>query len=282
MSVLRALRKHFITLRKVTGSASPRPTLDVRQCKDAVAMFHTGRSGSTVLARMLNQHSDICWPGELFENMVERYSGAPRDRNVVEYVLGDWSARCRARKKSILGFETKYLPHQHFRKEFLNTTLEDYLQLLRHLRAWKFIVLRRDNYLRRAISAQVGVHTKTWHSKQRQGGPTRITLDVHTFKTGNHRESLFELFHRLDENYEKLSELLKADQVLHLSYEEDILDDPMVAYGKVCDFLGVQRESPDVDLARTNPFPCEAMLHNFDEVSSLLRGTKYEWMLFSR
>ena len=244
-------------------------------------MFHTGRSGSTVVARMLNQHSEICWPGELFENVPERYGDAPR-ANLVERVLGEWSERCLERNKHVLGFETKYLPHQHLRKTFLDTTLEDYLSLLHGLRKWKFVVVQRENYLRRAISAQVGARTKTWHAKEAGGGPVRIALDLHNFRTGEHREPLLELFRTLDENYEKLWQLLRHEKTLYLSYERDILDDPTVAYGAVCDFLQVNRESPSIDLVRTNPFPYEAMLTNFAEVTELLKGTKYEWMLSSR
>lgn len=49
-------------------------------------MFHIGRSGSTVLCDMLNQHSDVSWDGELLKgtaattiNKPLRYSN-PADR----------------------------------------------------------------------------------------------------------------------------------------------------------------------------------------------------------
>ena len=42
-----------------------RPTLGLR--RGNLVMFHVGRSGSTVLASLLQQHPDMYWDGELFD-----------------------------------------------------------------------------------------------------------------------------------------------------------------------------------------------------------------------
>jgi hypothetical protein len=66
---------------------------------------------------------------------------------------------------------------------------------------------------------------------------------------------------------------------LHLSYEEDIVADPLRAYSRVCEFVGIEPAAPRVDLVRTNPFSYDAILDNVDEVRAVLKDTKYAWML---
>ena len=67
--------------------------------------------------------------------------------------------------------------------------------------------------------------------------------------------------------------------MLHLVYEEDVEDDPALAYRQVCDLIGVASESIESRLGRTGAAPLTSLLTNFDEIAELLTGTEYEWML---
>ena len=57
------------------------------------------------------------------------------------------------------------------------------------------------------------------------------------------------------------------------------MENPRVAYGKVCDFLGVADESPAIAMRRMNPFGYEDVVMKFEEVKAALMDTQYSWML---
>jgi LPS sulfotransferase NodH len=239
-----------------------------------VAMFHIGRCGSTVLGNLLNQHPDIYWAGELFVAMPKRHKDVAPGPGALKTIIDRSRQRGRPTGKPFYGFELKYLPQQHLRERFINLSLEDCVAHLRRLGFSRFIVLHRENYLRQAVSVEVGRRQGHWHARA-----TRVTLDLNAFRSAAKRAPLLEHFRSLDRHHAKLTELLARDQVLHLSYERDILHDPGQAYRQTCAFLGVAPGSPRVDLARTNPFTYDAMVANMADVRALLRDTEYAWML---
>ena len=189
--------------------------------KEHIAMFHTGRCGSTILGHMLNDHSKVFWAHEIFEKFMQAEE-KERKRRIVEHIINQSR---QSEIWTIYGFETKYLPQQHLSHKCINMDLEDYITLLRKLNFSKFIVLHRNNYLRRAISAQVGRHSKLWHSKQEVTSPIKINLDINSFVTGIRREPILELFSCMDKSFDRLKELLLYDDTLYLNYEDDILED---------------------------------------------------------
>ncbi len=243
--------------------------------KEQIAMFHTGRCGSTVLGKMLSAHSKIFWASEIFEIFMNTEKNENKKRSV-EHTI-EWNRQSRV--SMIYGFETKYLPQQHLSNKGVNMDVEDYISLLRKLNFSKFIVLHRKNYLRRAISGQVGRQTNTWHSTQDVTSPEKITIDINSIPTGVCQKPILELFSCLDESFSRLKKFLSLDDTIFLTYEDDIMEDPRVAYRKVCEFLGIVDESPDIEFGRTNPFRYEDMVTNFEEVNAILKDTKYSWML---
>jgi LPS sulfotransferase NodH len=242
--------------------------------KKKVAMFHTGRCGSTVLCRMLNAHSKVFWADEIFEKVMRPDANGFAD----DFMNKTINLSSNRRVSHIYGFETKYLPQQHLSDKCLNITIGNYITSLRTLGFSYFIVLHRKNYLRRAISVQVGRERGKWHSKERSMSPTKIHIDINSFQTGVRREPLLELFACMDESYDLLRHSLSSNS-LFITYEDDIQNDPLSAYGKVCEFLDLENEKPKIDLHKTNPFSYEQMISNFEEVEAVLKGTKYSWML---
>lgn len=239
-----------------------------------VAMFHTGRCGSTVLGNMLDAHTKISWGGEIFE----KYMHLEEDDRTTGFMSKTIVSCCNKSKCSIYGFETKYLPQLHLSDKCLNMSLEDYITSLHSLGFSYFIALHRKNYLRRAISAQVGKERGEWHSKEKVHSPTKVHIDIKSFPTGSRRGPLLELFKHMDESYDRLRHSLPSNS-LFLTYEDDIQDDPLIAYKKVCKFLDVTPETPKIRFSRTNPFSYEQMVTNIDEVKAVLENTKYSWML---
>ncbi|MPY87959.1 MAG: hypothetical protein GEU99_08565 [Luteitalea sp.] len=246
-------------------------TVNTLYRKQNVAMFHTGRCGSQVLGDMLNQHPMIFWAGEIFQqHMKDKRKKAP---NFVERTID--ASRC-TKASGIYGFETKHLPQLHFAEWCINMALGDYVSLLRKLDFQKFIILHRENYLRRTISVEVLGKTKAPHSRSEVRAVTKVSIDI---DGSNGRIPLLDLFHSLDEHYGMLKDLVAPEEILFLRYEQDILEDPRKAYRKICQFLRIEDAHPTVDLKRTNPFAYEELIENLDEVRAALRNTKYRWML---
>jgi hypothetical protein len=241
-----------------------------------VAMFHTGRCGSTVLGNLLNQNPEISWTGEVFANMHKRYEKyswrKEKPLKILEILM--YSREC-----PYFGFETKSMKEQHLRPQWIDMNLIDYIDALCKLGFKHFIILKRRNYLRRVMSATVGFKSGIWHQKKDETNkPIQINIDINNFKIGNTSKQLLQHFHDLDQHYIELNSMLKEKDLLNLVYEDDIQDNPMDAYNKICDFLRIEPYPVEIRRRKTNPFKMSEVIQNLDEVKETLRNTKYEWM----
>jgi len=226
---------------------------------------------------MLRQHPKIAWGYELFEEY--RNGECGRVPGFFEYTI---KKSCFSKVSQIYGLEMKYLPEQHLAPECTNMSLNDYVERLLSLDFTKFIVLHRKNYLRQAISIAVGMQTNRWHSHTAIKSAAKVIMDVKAFPTGYQKDSLLELFHCMDKNYKKLKDILFSQKTIFLNYEQDIQKDPRKAYRKICHFLDIEDTHPKIELKRTNPFPLNESIENFDEVKDALENTEYSWMLYDQ
>ncbi len=243
----------------------------------SVAMLHTGRNGSTVLANLLRQHPALLWDGELFEKLQKgqlQELAWTRDPFVV------LRNRMRHAAPRIYGFETKAHRLQHLSPKVVGLPTEAYVARLHALGFSRFIVLRRRNYLRQAVSAAVGRAAKRrhiYHGEER--ALTQIHLDIERTVLSNGQLPLLDRFREFDALYAELGALLAPEATLELEYESHIEADPGVAYGMVCVFLGLPARAATTRLVKTNPYPLREIVLNHDEVARVLRDTPYAWML---
>lgn len=245
--------------------------------KQSVVVFHTGRCGSTVLGNILGDHKRIYWGGEIFKSYNQ-----PNNHDIE--TISDWIKNDMNRKVSYTyGFEIKYLPWLHLHENCLNLKIPELISLLKELNFSKFIILHRKNYLKHTISGQVGYKKQQWHSTTTTDTPDKITLDVNSIATGFRygiwRHSIVDLFKRIDESYDTLKNSLSSDDCLFITYEDDIEKNPIMAYNKVCDFLDLPYEKPEIKLRPTNPFSYKEIIENFQDIEIALQNTKYAWML---
>ena len=255
-----------------------------------VAMFHMSRCGSTVLGQMLAAQGEIFWAGEVFADMPNRYSklmqrpgavGRIIDRSLAE----PESLRSLVRRSDyppsyrVYGCETIYLAEEHFRPGWIDMDLPDYLALLDARGFDRFIVLHRHNHLRMLVSRAVAEATGTWHSRAAAAGPVPVVLPVTELVWDAWRGSLLDRLRHQDAQHARLLQLLEGRRVLQLTYEEHISADPTVAYRAVCNFLGLKALPVAMRLRKTNPFPLQESVRNWDEVVGALSGTEYAWML---
>ncbi len=230
-------------------------------------MFHTGRCGSTVLADLLDQHTQIVWDQESVKPPLWRRRG---DIRKFLQLSSAWSFT------NFVGFETKF-----YHVRFHGFSLDGYVSMLKELGFEHFIVLRRRNYLRQVLSSQILKLSSISHiSASKAPQLTRIQLNAEKLSRQREEKTLVEHFEWMDKDYDELEGLLSNQNILCLRYEDDIAENPVAAYDKICEYLSVEAEPVTVELGKGNPFALQDMIENFSEVEKTLSGTPYEWMLY--
>lgn len=242
-----------------------------------IVMFHTGRSGSTVLGDLLGQHAGIFWDGEIFQNSSSLWLPRKKrkDPGRTQQAARHLRSRMRLAGRCFYGVEMKFM---HL--SWIGMSLEGFLALTRRLKFSHYVILRRRNQLRALVSSLVADATGSFHNrKEGHTAPTRIRIDVENVSRSKEPLSLPDYFTRQNEEFESLLRQLAGERVLSLVYEDDIEKDPSVAYRRVIAFLGLEPTPVQVNLRRTNPFPLSEIIENVDDVKAALLGTPFEWML---
>lgn len=251
-----------------------------RRTKSRSVMFHIGRSGSSVLADMLAQHPDMRWDGEIYERQLQALEDASGALEV-------GGSEPRVDPLQVLNRHLAGLPDVHygfeakfFHLQACGVDLETYVDGLRRLGIDKFIVLQRKNSLRKIISSLVARQTGVWHVPAAKPAPVvKVFVNTNLLEVDRQRKPLLEFLDSYKFDFERLAAILNGSSVLRLSYEDDIQAAPMLAYGKVMDYLGLPSGSPTIRLARTNPYPLDQLIENYSEVRAVLSATEYGWML---
>lgn len=259
-----------------TGDAGPSsPPIECAK----VAMFHIGRSGSTVLTNLLSQHPRVFWDAEIYERHFQALEKQgqivkPGERAVDPIEL--LRQRLNQADKELYGFETKFY---HLR--LTDIKLSEFIVQLQGLGFNQFIILERRNYLRKIVSSLVAKQNARYYLPAGQEAVlTQIRLEVDQVQTDRDSKPLITYLNDFQERFRRLDELLTGANVLRLTYEDDVLADPLVGYRRLCDFLGLDDYEPTVHHGRTNPFKLNEIITNFDEVEQALRETPFEWMLY--
>ena len=151
-------------------------------------MLHPGRTGSTVLGDLLDQHCRIDWASEIFSKIQpsERHyrvkNALWRLRNPVSRgedgkVLWQESLAARRRRSPcpVLGVEIK--TSQVFRQQLFAETLTESLRLLNARADFPLIFLHRANHIDRYISA-ASARLRSHYNFAKGQNPERIEVPV--------------------------------------------------------------------------------------------------------
>lgn len=249
-----------------------------------IVMMHFGRSGSTVLARQLAQHSRIAWLEEVF-TLVRAADPQNYDLPVEQMrrVVEQKAQRRRGKRSGlIVGHEIKLQNFLHNP----SATLPAYLRWCRDKGSCRHILLRRRNILRRIFSVYKAVATKVYHTSNSAASQTakmyKVNMnDLFDPDTGQRSDTLAGLLAKARAREEAVVDIYSRLGIpyLSLTFEDDIEDDPRQAYLRVTEFLGLKNEPAEITLRRTGGASLRDEVTNFDAVGATLTGTEFEWML---
>lgn len=242
-----------------------------------VAMFHVGRSGSRVLGDLLGQHPHVFWDFEIYERLLRDRDkhGTVQPTGSLAQAIDYLRARMPRAGRRFYGFELKF-----FHLKLLNVELSPYVESLRRLRFAHFVILERRNYLRKIVSSVVAHKKSRFHQASYEKPVlTRVTIDVDCLRIDRDQKPLRAYLEDYRASFDALNEILQGSTVLRLTYEDDIFRDPLVAYGRLCEFLGVRQHHATVRYSRSNPFKLADIIVNFEEVERALESSAFEWML---
>lgn len=240
-----------------------------------IAMFHSGRCGSTVLGDLLGQHPEIFWGGEIYHR--DNDNTYAHERFPMRRLF--W--RMMTSTKRHYGYEVKYL--HTGQRELIGLDWNRYVHQVWQMGCKRLIFLGRKNSLRNLVSIVVSLARNKWHQAPSDITElTQITLDVDGVPTTDSRMSLLEYLHRYQTAQDEIESILERYGYLRLTYEDDIASDPILAYRRVCNYLGLADYNQiTIQYAPTNPFQLKDSISNFEEVSRTLIGTPFEWMLIT-
>lgn len=266
-------RARALALGRIVGAGLP------TQRGANVAMFHLGRSGSTVLADMVGQQDGVFWDGEIYEWALRRWEKragrmARREDHCLD-PLSELRRRMTRVRTPIYGFEVKF-----FHLELGNLRLADYVRALPALGVSHFVLLRRRNLLRVIVSAAIADRSQRYHNARRQRPRLDpIHLDPQAIAINRSQQPLLQFLREYEAQLAELSGFLTERPVLELSYEEDVAEQPERGYRKLCELVGLPPRPAFVAYSRTTPFPLAQVVSNFGELERELAGTEFAWML---
>lgn len=243
-----------------------------------VLMLHNGRSGSTLLGDMLDQHPDIFWDGETIEKKLHRmeYRSGLGFENLWGAIDLDEGAkevekrlRTRAADK-IFGSEV-----QDYHVLMMGTDIRNYIRRMKSLGFTRFVFLDR-NYLRKVVSSIVATKRNRFHvGSEAKPKVTTVRIDPERVYIGHRRTTLLGVLRQFSKFRQDALAELRGDQVLTLRYEEDIASDPAAAARKVCDFLGLEPHAPAVHFGKTTDAPLSRIVENYDEFRSVVLNSEF-------
>ncbi|MEO1295402.1 MAG: hypothetical protein AAFW75_06295 [Cyanobacteria bacterium J06636_16] len=246
-----------------------------------VAMFHMGRCGSSVLGDLLNQHPKMYWGGEIYTPSIRSWRQQKHYKLQVEGATLQPDA-FKILQRDMLVAGSKYygceVKFHHLTEGQI--AIADYVNHLKQ-RNFKFITLVRKNFLRSIVSNTVmfsSAKTKTHNRADEKAVLTKVTLDIGEARYNGYKKPLIEHLRTHQKNFSDFEAMSSAQNILKLTYEDNIFSNPSDAYLKTCEFLSLEPCDLKIRLKKTNPFPLSEIITNYEEVKSYLSDTEFAWM----
>lgn len=249
--------KKFIKNLKYKNFIDPR----LKFPKLKFVIYTRGRTGSTLLTELLNCHPEIYCDVEIFNFL---YSGS-RVKFPGMYI-DSCSKRAYTAGKKVYGFKVK-ISQLRFEHKYGNY---DDILLNLYKKDWKFIHLKRVNFLRHQLSNIISFKTNIYHLRNGDKDfNKKVIVDCEKLLRGV----------IYGEEVERIEEQNLKNIPHHtVIYEDDLLDNKKfqeTADG-IFQFLGVKSVPVRSDLKRITHDRLEDIIENYEEVEKFFLNTKYE------
>ena len=238
-------------------------------------MLHNGRCGSTVVGDLLAQNPNMHWASELYTPLFAKWQKEHPNRFPLLEQKAIVEKPIEILKNSISETTKPYygVVFKPFHFTISGSSATEFLNQSFLLNFTYFILIRRKNWLRSIVSAKISAKTDVWHFYGKDiANLKKIHLPL------NKPEPLVKEIENLEIQMQEVETLLAGKNVLNLTYEDDIEQDPQKAYRSICEFVDMKPTKASVSLNKTNPFPLKDIIENFAEVKAALQNTPYEWM----
>lgn len=224
------------------------------------------RCGTGLLATLMGQHPDILPDGEVFNKNLHRKVRSPA------LFLKARSKRAIPLDKNIYGFKLKY--HHLVAHQGMSDPQAERFILDLSRQGWKFMYLRRNNLLRRALSGVIARATQLRHVR---GGQALAKVRV----DGNALMRELEASERSLAIDEK--NMAQVDHLL-IEYENDLLDtaNHVDLCARIFGFLGASAVTVKPSyLEKTSADDLSRTIENYAEIEALLRDSPHAQSLQS-
>lgn len=251
-----------------------------------VILVHFGRSGSTVLAKMIEDASDIVWLHEtyslIWQGMEDKKQYDFDCAGMVDIAQKGVERSARPSTK-LIGLEAKLINFIHSG----NCTMQEYLQAMAKEGDWDIVTLTRRNVLARVLSIYRAAESGVWHvskgTRDKKGTKMAFNLpltDLFDPDTGVRGTNLVDFLRDVQtRETNMMNNLRKArDVTLDLVYEDHIRKDPRTAHTMFRKAFDLAPARTKVSLSKTGS-DVKKELGNFDQVQAALHGTDFEWMI---
>ena len=256
-----------------------------------IMILHNGRCGSTVVGNLLAQNPNMHWASEIYEPMFAKWKEENQQEfaylakePIVENPMEILKNSMNEATKPYYGFAIK--PSQFC---LVNSSATKFLTQSFLLNFTYFILIRRKNTLRQIVSDKVARKENIWHihtdkfnwniikeifknytaqsirkafsyltkwlyrknSKlknwlyRKNSKLEKIHLPV------NQSRPLVERIRGIERRMQEAESLLLSKNVLKLTYEDDIEQDPQSAYRSICEFVNMEPKA-SVNFSKTN------------------------------
>ena len=242
-------------------------------------MLHNGRCGSTVVGDLLAQNPNMHWASELYEPIIAKWKEETQQQ--FAYLAKETIVKnpMEVLKNSMNETTKPYygVVFKPFHFTISGSSATEFLNQSFLLNFTYFILIRRKNHLRQIVSDKVARKKNIWHIEKKEFNktikkPEKIHLPL------NQSKALVKEIENLEIQMQEAENLLLSKNVLNLTYEDDIEQDPQSAYRSICKFVNMEATNASVTLSKTNPFPLKDIIENFAEVKAALHKTPYAWM----
>lgn len=240
-----------------------------------ILMMHNGRSGSTLLGDMMDQHPSIFWDGETFEKFLHQKS-AERDIGI-DHLYGSFSGQdligeIENRIKTRAGNRQFGTEIQDYHLLMTEISLADFAERLRNLGFTKFIYLDR-NYMRKIVSHIIATERDQFHvGANAKTKRSQININPEEMYIGHQFTTLTDTLERYKKFSDDATKVFANDDFLQLTYEEHIKNSPTVASEQVCKFLNISVHDPKIKFGKTTNIPLHDVIENYAEIETILKS----------